>query len=277
MKKKPNYAIAEELFGDASLNDNESKPKEGRAGITLVNVDSLKQNPDQPRFEITEDSVISLANSIESEGLLQPIVVYKDEDDEYIILFGHRRVAAYKYLDREMIEAVITERPKEDSRAVVPLIENLQRQNMHIIETAFAYNKALKTRVVKNQTELANKLGLSQGTISKTLSVLKLSKEVHEAIIRDNYKIINVISALSKMDSDIQIQSYEKIKNMSEAEAIALLKQVMDGNKKAVSGVVKKANSYKFSIAGLSERDKIKIEELMKQVDLIIKGNSNGD
>ena len=105
-----------------------------------VPLSELKENPYQPRIEIKSEEVQELANSIKEMGLLQPILVAKF-GKEYYIIAGHRRVEAHKLLGKENIKARIMRKVDDKTLASISLIENLQREDLDIIETAIAIKR----------------------------------------------------------------------------------------------------------------------------------------
>jgi len=144
-----------------------------------IELSKLKENPYQPRIEIKKDEIIELANSIKEKGLLQPIVV-KREDEEYIIIAGHRRVEAHKLLGKEKIKARVIE-ANDENMASLSLIENLQRKDLDIIETAIAL-KNYKESFNKKLEEIGQEIGKSKGYISQILNILNLPEEILQDI-----------------------------------------------------------------------------------------------
>ena len=142
-----------------------------------IELSKLKENPYQPRIEIKD--ITELANSIKEKGLLQPIVV-KKEDEEYIIIAGHRRVEAHKLLGKEKIKARVIE-ANDENMASLSLIENLQRKDLDIIETAIAL-KHYKESFNKKLEEIGQEIGKSKGYISQILNILNLPEEILQDI-----------------------------------------------------------------------------------------------
>jgi len=182
-RKKVDFGLASEVFDDASLTDSFQE----KTNKTTVLIESLKTNPYQPRIEIDRNAIEELANSINENGLLQPITVLDNNDSTYTIVFGHRRAAAYEFLNKKEIEANILSSLANQDLVIAPIVENLQRKDMEPIETAMALNKVLKMGIIKTQTELSKSLGITQGRISKLLSILKLSEEVLQEVTKSNY------------------------------------------------------------------------------------------
>jgi ParB family chromosome partitioning protein len=164
--------------------------------IREVSLSSLKENPYQPRIEIKPEEVKDLANSIREKGLLQPILVAK-ADTGYYIVAGHRRVEAHKWLGKDKIKARVIKADKE-SLASISLIENLQREDLDLIETAMALKK-YKEEFSKTLEEIGKEIGKTKGYVSQILNVLNLPEEIIKDI-KEN-KSTKDVTALNWLNS----------------------------------------------------------------------------
>ena len=107
-KRKIDYNLAKQAAGNAALTEQTtSLTSPSKDSIRDIPISELITNPYQPRIKIEEKQLKELALSIETEGLLQPILVTTDLNKGFIILAGHRRVEAHKLLDKEYIKAVV--------------------------------------------------------------------------------------------------------------------------------------------------------------------------
>jgi len=186
--KTPNAAMQEILTG------KKSELKE-------IEIEKLIENPYQPRIQIKKDEVKELADSIREQGLIQPIVVTKiNNTDRYYIVAGHRRVEAHKTLNKKRIKAYVMEDVKDDVLASVAMVENLQRSDLNLIESAMAI-KRYKERFNKNLDEIAKELGKDKTFISRMINILKLPEEIIKDI-RENKSTQDVI-ALSLLNTYI--------------------------------------------------------------------------
>ena len=141
-------------------------------GITL---DEIKKNPYQPRTYFNEEKLNELKESIEKNGLLQPIIVKKAVKGYYIIA-GERRYRAFELLGRKEIPAIIKEMTDEEMM-VFAVLENLQREDLSALEESESY-KNLMDKMSLTQEELAKKLGKSRPYIANSLRLLKLPTEI---------------------------------------------------------------------------------------------------
>jgi len=143
--------------------------------IVEIALDEIKKNPYQPRTYFNEEKLNELKESIEKNGLLQPIIVKKAVKGYYIIA-GERRYRAFELLGRKEIPAIIKEMTDEEMM-VFAVLENLQREDLSALEESESY-KNLMDKMSLTQEELAKKLGKSRPYIANSLRLLKLPAEI---------------------------------------------------------------------------------------------------
>ena len=143
--------------------------------IVGIALDEIKKNPYQPRTYFNEEKLNELKDSIEKNGLLQPIVVKKAIKGYYIIA-GERRYRAFELLGKKEIPAIIKEMTDEEMM-IFAVLENLQREDLSALEESESY-KNLMDKMSLTQEELANKLGKSRPYIANSLRLLKLPTEI---------------------------------------------------------------------------------------------------
>jgi ParB family chromosome partitioning protein len=168
--------------GLASLIPQDSEEKGSENEIVMIDTGSIRPNPFQPRTEFVEEEINELAQSIRAQGLLQPVIVRK-RGDGYEIVSGERRVRAMRVLGCDKVPSIV--RPKIADREMleVALVENVQRENLDEIELANAYQKLLLDCGLSHE-QLSERIGKSRSVITNTLRLLKLPKEVQEALHR---------------------------------------------------------------------------------------------
>ncbi len=160
------------------MRHDEEVPKNKQ--IQDLELDKIVPNRYQPRREFSEDSIKELAETLDKNGLLQPIVV-REDGDQYEIIAGERRYRAAKSLGWETIPAIV-KNMDDDQAASLALIENLQREDLNPIDEAKAYNNLMKLNNL-TQTALAKDMGKSQSYVANKLRLLKLGDEVQQALI----------------------------------------------------------------------------------------------
>lgn len=143
--------------------------------IVEVALDEIKKNPYQPRTYFNEEKLNELKESIEKNGLLQPIIVKKAVKGYYIIA-GERRYRAFELLGRKEIPSIVKEMTDEEMM-VFAVLENLQREDLSALEESESY-KNLMDKMSLTQEELAKKLGKSRPYIANSLRLLKLPVEI---------------------------------------------------------------------------------------------------
>lgn len=137
------------------------------------------------RQGFNKDAIRGLVQSISNVGLLQPVIVRENSDQTFTLLVGHRRFEAARLAEVKAIRAIIFD--DSESRLMLQLIENLQRENLNPIEEALAYKKILEEEGL-TQEELAAKLGRPQPNIANTLRLLKLPPDVQTMLINGDLK-----------------------------------------------------------------------------------------
>ncbi len=267
-RKKVDFNLASEVFEDASLADKVEKEEVRK---TFIDLSKLQSNPHQPRLQMDKDNIEELANSIAKNGLLQAITVLNNNDDTYTIVFGHRRVAAYAYLDKESIEATVIDSIEEKSLVIIPIVENLQRKDMEPIETALALDKVIKMKVVKTQEELASSVGLTQGRVSKLLSILKLSEEVLKEVKSEKFKDATVLAALNRVNQEKQLEVFDQIKNLKREDALAFIKNIsLKKREEGIRRIVHSNNSIKINTKGISKEKKEQLLKYLKDIEELL-------
>ncbi|WP_284140661.1 MULTISPECIES: nucleoid occlusion protein [unclassified Virgibacillus] len=151
--------------------------------VIQLPVVNIQPNRYQPRSMFNEDKIAELAQTINTHGMIQPIVVRKidGEEGQYELIAGERRWRAVQSLGWEFISAIIRDM-SDTQTASVALIENLQREELTVIEEAIAYAKLLEMHEL-TQEALAQRLGKNQSTIANKLRLLKLPEEVQQALL----------------------------------------------------------------------------------------------
>jgi len=149
--------------------------------VQALPVTSLRPNRFQPRTEFNETALEELAESIRSQGVIQPLVVCPDADGLYTIIAGERRWRASRQAGLETVPVVV--RPVADDRELLELalVENLQRSDLNPLEEAEAY-LALQEKFSLSQEEIAARVGKARTTVTNALRLLRLPEEVRELL-----------------------------------------------------------------------------------------------
>ena len=167
-------------------------------------------NPYQPRATFDDESIMELARSIEQVGLIQPLVVRRVGERTYELVAGERRLRACKLLQMEGIPCIVREEVEDEASAMMALIENLQREDLHFIEEAQCYSALLQTYNL-TQDDLAKRLGKSQSFVANKLRLLKLSAQVKDAMKEANLSERHARSLLKLRSDEEQLEVIERI------------------------------------------------------------------
>lgn len=176
------FSDTEEAYENAAKSyPEEAMPlPEDIKGLTEVDIDDIRPNPNQPRKHFDEDALNELADSIKKHGLIMPIVVNQPEHGKYMIIAGERRYRAAKIAGKRQIPVVVRSYTDREIKEI-SLIENLQREDLNPIEAANAM-KQLMDEYHLTQEELAERIGKSRPAVTNTLRLLSLSPEVIDLV-----------------------------------------------------------------------------------------------
>lgn len=165
-----------ELLGE--IDDSYSKDIKGYQKNT-IDINIIDTSPYQPRKTFDEKSIKELSQSIKEHGILQPIIVQKN-NERYTLIAGERRLRAGKMANLEEISCVIIDTKEQNIRKLA-IIENIQREELLAIELAYAYRLLISEHEITHE-ELAKTLGKSRAHITNTLRLLNLNDEIQEQI-----------------------------------------------------------------------------------------------
>jgi ParB family chromosome partitioning protein len=180
-----------------------------------IKISALSSNPYQPRLNINQAELEELMNSIDSCGQLQPIIItpIDNNPNKFYIVAGHRRVAALKALNKELVSAISYQASQEDLR-IYSIVENLQRENLSVIEEATAIKSLVD--IGMKQVDIVKKLGKSKTSISRLVKISSLNKDLIDYIKTNNEKVgLNILEELCNVESKIQLKVYKYIKDKS--------------------------------------------------------------
>ncbi|GGI95057.1 nucleoid occlusion protein [Alicyclobacillus cellulosilyticus] len=173
------------------------------AAVVEIRVDEIVSNPFQPRTVFDEESIAELARTIQTHGVIQPIIVRR-RNGKYELIAGERRWRAVKSLGWPTIPAIVKEM-NDAQTASAALIENLQREGLTPIEEAVAYQQLIELHGL-TQESLAQRLGKGQSTIANKLRLLHLPKEVHQALLTRKITERHARALLALPSEELQIR-----------------------------------------------------------------------
>lgn len=210
--------------------------------VDTVDINKIEPNKFQPRKFFNEDSMQELADSIKQHGLIEPLIVQKNEEDFYSIIAGERRWRAAKIAGLKNVPVIVKDYTSQQAMEVA-LIENLQREDLNPIEEAEAFNKLIMDYNLK-QDELAEKVCKSRVAITNSLRLLKLDERVKNMIIEDKIKSGHARVLLAIEDGNeqynIAIKVFDEKLSVRETEHLVKMLNNEKATKKAEEN---KANS----------------------------------
>ena len=138
--------------------------------IVDIDCDGITPNPFQPREDFNDEEIKNLAASINMQGLLQPILVRRNNNNEFQIVSGERRFRALKLLGRQSVPCIVRNKLSDREMMELALVENIQREDLNPIEEAEAYQRLVEERMI-SQEEVAKRVGKNRVTVTNTPGV----------------------------------------------------------------------------------------------------------
>lgn len=186
-----------------------STPESNQASIIKkIPLNQIIAKVDQPRKDFDDEALKDLAKSIETNGVIQPILL-RAVDDKYQIIAGERRYRASQIAKLKEIPAILVDVDDENA-AKLALVENIQREDLNPIEEAMAYKQLMEEFDLK-QEELGHAIGKSRTYITNTIRLLNLDNKVIEYLYNGNLTTGHGKVLLGIKDKKEQQELAEKI------------------------------------------------------------------
>jgi len=168
------------LMADVSLEPAPSAEQSVRRADTMVPIEQIRPNPNQPRRRFDPDDLADLAASVREKGILQPLIVRPAAGGGYEIVAGERRWRAAQKAQLHEVPALI--RDLDDTEVLeIAIIENIQRADLNAMEEASGYRQLME-RFGHTQEKLAEALGKSRSHIANLLRLLTLPEDVQDLV-----------------------------------------------------------------------------------------------
>lgn len=228
---------------DAIFTDNAVEDLSVTSGAVKVKLIDIEPNRDQPRKQFDEDALNELAQSISQHGVLQPLLVRPMQDGTYQLVAGERRWRASRIAGLTEVPVVIKD--LSDSQvAEIALVENLQRENLNPIETAFGF-KELADKFNYTQEEISRIIGCSRSAVANSLRLLALSDEIQEMVSDGSLSGGHAKALLGVEDEEYRLQLARLVikEDLSVRETERLARKASDANK-STGKRTKKRNPY---------------------------------
>jgi ParB family transcriptional regulator, chromosome partitioning protein len=232
----------------------------------------IDANPLQPRTVFNQDRLKELADSIQTNGIIQPLVV-RPHRNRYQLVAGERRWRAAKIAGLEEVPAVV-QNVSDERLLEITLVENIQREDLNPIEVAHAFDR-LSRELDLNHDEIARRTGKDRSTITNTLRLLKLPADVQQLVAEHRLSVGHARAILSLPTEDLQRQVAEKstsqglsvrqverlIQRMTTTREAKRADEVADPNVKAAIAELERVLGTRVRITGRPDnRGSIEIE-----------------
>lgn len=167
-----------------------------------IDIDLIEPNNLQPRTRFDEAQLEDLAQSIRSNGIVQPILVRRVGGERYQLVAGERRWRAAQRAGLQKVPAVIREVP-DDRMLELALIENIQRQELNAIEEAHAYKRLIETLGL-TQEVVAQRVGRDRTFVTNYLRLLRLPEDIQQLVEENKISMGHARALLGIDDTDKQ-------------------------------------------------------------------------
>ncbi|MBM4386100.1 MAG: ParB/RepB/Spo0J family partition protein [Deltaproteobacteria bacterium] len=241
-------------------------------GLRQIDIESVSVGA-QPRRFFEESSILELAASIREKGILQPLLVVR-EDNGYRLIAGERRLRAAKLAGLKSIPAVVRDDAGSGESFEIALIENIQRRDLTPVEEALAY-KRLREEFSLNQSEIAKRVGKERSSIANSMRLLNLPARVIEMLgngelsegaaraliaVGDEKKIVELAERIS--GSDMSVRDVERLASgFNEGRAKKRERSgQMDEYFRSIRNTLQKELDTNVKVSGRGNRGSITIE-----------------
>ena len=220
-----------------------SKEVEAVRSINEVLLENIEVNPFQPRTHFDQEALHELADSIKTQGIIQPITVRQLSQDKYQLISGERRYQASKIAGLTSIPAYV--RTANDQQMLeMALIENIQRENLNALEVALSYQRMI-TECNLKQEELGERVGKNRSTVNNYLRLLKLPPDIQAALRDDEISMGHARALISIDNFGLQLSIFKQLieQELSVRKLEELVRDAMEGaGKKDLSKPAKDKN-----------------------------------
>ena len=282
-KRKPLGKGLNSLLGlndDIRINEHNSSQKATTASnmptqsVIYISPDKIKRNPYQPRFHFEQDELQSLANSIKVDGIVQPLIVTKNEKNEFILIAGERRWRASRIVGLKEIPVIVKSvTPNESLR--IAIIENVQRADLNVIEEGKAYQTLINDFEITHD-ECAVQVGKDRSTVTNLIRMLSLPQAVQQHLLEKNISMGHGRALLSLEDEELIVKAcnivvsksltvrqteslVKKLKKSGSFDLNKALNNNRDNNLEYIAETLRGHFNTKVKLSGSGQRGKIEI------------------
>ena len=264
-----------EVEADLDTLDSSGSPS-GEGQLRELAVEFLQRGKYQPRRDINAEALEELASSIRAQGIMQPLVVRKVDDEKYEIIAGERRWRAAQQAGLDVVPVIVRE-VSDEAAIAMALIENIQREDLNAMEESLALLR-LQKEFQLTQQQVADAVGKSRSAVTNLMRLASLESEVQQLLERGDLELGHA-KCLLALEGAKQINAARTVAsvNMTVRQTEALVKKLLSGDQAKPSPERSSSPDIKHLEDQLSEKigAPVKIQHSAKGAGkLIFKYNS---
>jgi ParB family chromosome partitioning protein len=235
--------------GLGALIPEAASDKQDRQDYFYCDIDLIRPNRFQPRVNFAEEDLRELTDSIKTQGILQPLLVRKDEDG-YELIAGERRLRAAKRARLTQVPVVL-KRVSDDKMLEMAIVENIQRKNLNPIEEAEAYHQLI-TQLNLTQDQASARVGKSRSAVANFLRLRQLPEQIKANITDGSLSMGHARAILGVEASPQQLAAWRAViaKGLSVRQTEALIRRLKSEKKKPK---VSRNRTEEIYLSGLAE------------------------
>jgi ParB family transcriptional regulator, chromosome partitioning protein len=236
-----------------------------------IDVDLIEPNDFQPRTSFNEERLEELAQSIRSNGIIQPLLVRSIGNEKYQLIAGERRWRAAQRAGLLKVPCLLKD-ISDDKMLELALIENIQRQELNVIEEAHAYKRLIDTLGL-TQEMVAQRVGRDRTFITNYLRLLRLPEDIQQLVEADKLSMGHARALLGIDDADVQRKLAKNIieKGFSVRETEKTIKRLIEnassGSIPVDKNFVKEDANLKFAEDKLRRKLSTKVQITIDQIN----------
>ena len=252
---------------DALLSGNDDATTPAADRLQKLEISLLKPGKYEPRSNMNQESLAELAESIKTQGIMQPILVRAIGVDNYEIIAGERRWRAAQLAGMAEVPAIIRE-VADDAALAISLIENIQREDLNPLEEAMGIQRLINEFGMTHQSA-ADALGSSRSAVSNLLRLLNLTESVQDLMMQGKIE----------MGHGRALLVLEPAKQIQIANRIVLNRLSVRETEKIIQQQTKPVKQTQKSKGGKTDRDILALQESVSErigTQVTIKSKKNG-
>jgi ParB family chromosome partitioning protein len=230
-------------------------PPVRRGGPELIDIDLISPNPEQPRTHFEPEKLRELAESIAVHGIIQPLLVSREEGEgSFILIAGERRLQAARLAGLDMVPVIIREAIDAEMLELA-LVENIQRADLNALEEAMAYRRLIDEYGL-TQEEAARRVGKSRVSVANALRLLGLEGEIRRSLVGGEISEGHARALLGIPVAKDRIQAWREVvkRKLSVRDTEALVRRQLAATPATASSPPAQRAQRDQALAGLEQR-----------------------